>query len=122
MEIRILPHDHGQDADRILSAMPETEDFQRVADAFSLISDATRLRIFWLLCHTQQCVYNIAAAIGMSAPAVSHHLKLLKSAGLIKNRRIGKEIHYTLADTAEAGTVHRLVDEMFRMRCPNAER
>jgi len=112
------PHDHGGDLDRILSAMPETESFQRVADTFQLISDATRLRILWVICHSEQCVHNIAAAVAMSPPAVSHHLKMLKSSGLIKNRRIGKEMHYSLADTAEAQLVHQVVDEMFMIKCP----
>ena len=121
MEKGHLPHDHGQDAGRILSALPDQESFQRIAETFQLISDASRLRIFWLLCHSEQCVYNIAAAVDMSPPAVSHHLKMLKSAGLIKNRRIGKEIHYALADTDEAELVHRIADEMFVMKCPISE-
>ena len=113
-----LPHDHGQDAAGLLSVIPDKESFRKVADAFQLISDPTRLRIFWLLCHSEQCVINIAAAAGMSPPAVSHHLKTLRSGGLIRNRRIGKETYYTLADTEEAVLVHRIADEMFRMKCP----
>ncbi|MCL1805110.1 MAG: metalloregulator ArsR/SmtB family transcription factor [Clostridiales bacterium] len=113
-----LPHDHGQDVGRLLSVLPDLVSFQRVAETFQLISDSTRLRIFWLLCHSELCVYNIAAAVDMSPPAVSHHLKMLRNAGLIINRRIGKEIHYALADTAEAGLVHRIADEMFSMKCP----
>jgi DNA-binding transcriptional ArsR family regulator len=114
----LLPHDHGQGAEKVLAAMPEEESFHRVADTFQLISDSTRLRIFWLLCHSELCVANIAGGIGMSPPAVSHHLKMLKQSGLIQNRRLGKEIHYTLADTAEARLVHRTVDDMFSMKCP----
>jgi DNA-binding transcriptional ArsR family regulator len=119
-EMRNLPHDHGQDLDKVLSAMPDAESFQRVAGTFQLISDATRLRILWILCHNEQCVQNVAAAVNMSPPAVSHHLKMLKSAGLIKNRRIGKEIHYALAETAEARLVHQIVDEMFMIKCPTS--
>ena len=107
-----LPHDHGQDEGRLLSAIPEREAFRRAAETFQLISDATRLRIFWILCQSEQCVINIAAAAGMSPPAVSHHLRMLKSAGLIKNRRIGKEIHYALADTPEAERVRRIAAEV----------
>ena len=113
-----LPHDHGQDLDKVFSAMPDRESFQRVAGTFQLISDATRLRILWVICHSEQCVHNIAAAVSMSPPAVSHHLKVLKSSGLITNRRIGKEIHYALADTAEAHLAHQVVDEMFMIKCP----
>ncbi len=113
-----LPHDHGQDTEKILASMPGGGAFQRVAETFQLISDSTRLRILWILCHSEQCVCNIAAAINMSAPAVSHHLKMLKHSGLISNRRIGKEIHYTLADTAEAELVHKIVDDIFMIKCP----
>ena len=113
-----LPHDHGQDIGKVLSAMPEMESFQRVSDTFQMISDATRLRILWVLCHSEQCVHNIAAAVGMSPPAVSHHLRILKNTGLIQNRRIGKEIHYALSTSPEAHLVHQIVDEMFMMKCP----
>jgi len=101
--------------------MPDRESFQRVAVTFQLISDATRLRILWVICHSEQCVHNIAAAVGMSPPAVSHHLKMLKGSGLITNRRIGKEMHYALADTAEARLAHQVVDEMFMIKCPTSE-
>ena len=118
--INTLPHDHGQDMDKILSAMPDMDAFQLVAEAFRLISDPTRLRILWILCHSEQCVQNIASAVDMSPPAVSHHLKMLKSAGLIVNRREGKEIHYTLSGSVEAFVVHQVVDQMFMIKCPTA--
>ena len=113
-----LPHDHGQHTHEVLEQMPTPDSFAKVSDTFSLLSDSTRLRILWLLCHSEECVYNIAAAIGMSAPAVSHHLRALRQSGLIVNRRIGKEIHYTLAGTPEAELVHRMVDYIFQIQCP----
>ena len=116
-----LPHDHGGNIARVLSAMPGVEAFSKAAEAFLLVSDTTRLRILWLVSHSEQCVQNIAAAIEMSPPAVSHHLKILKSAGLIVNKRIGKEIHYSLADTVEAELLHRIVDEMLAIKCPKAK-
>lgn len=118
---KLLPHDHGQDIEKVLAFLPTEEAFHRVADTFRLISDSTRLKILWLLCHSEECVCNIAAAIDMSPPAVSHHLRVLKQSGLISNRRIGKEIHYTLADTEEAQLVHKTVDDIFDMKCPRAE-
>ena len=57
----------------------------------SLLSDPSRLRIFWLLCHCEECVMNISALVDMSSPAVSHHLRNLKASGLIVSRREGKE-------------------------------
>ena len=80
-----------------------------------MISDSTRLKILWLLCHSEECVTNIAAAIEMTAPAVSHHLRLLKNAGLIVSRKDGKETYYTLAKTEEAVLVHDIIDRTFHI-------
>ncbi|NLW78548.1 MAG: winged helix-turn-helix transcriptional regulator [Ruminococcaceae bacterium] len=113
-----LPHDHGDALKTILQRMPGEGAFATVADSFRHLSDPTRLRIFWILCHSEECVTNLAAAIGMSDPATSHHLRILKKAGLASSRRLGKEVHYTLADTKEARFVHRMIDDAFEMNCP----
>ncbi|MDD2215577.1 MAG: metalloregulator ArsR/SmtB family transcription factor [Eubacteriales bacterium] len=109
-QIKFPIHDHGQDTVRLLESMPSQETFDRVSDTFQLISNNTRLKILWLLCHSEECVTNIAAAIEMSAPAVSHHLRVLKQSGLIRSRRIGKETHYSLSDTQDAVLVHTIID------------
>lgn len=120
MAVPKLPHHHGDALAQVLLKMPDVEAFGAAADAFSQLSDATRLRILWILCHSEECVTNIAAAIGMSDPAVSHHLRILKKAGLATSRRIGKEVHYTLAATGEARLVHQMIDDIFEMNCPGA--
>ena len=114
-----LPHDHGQALGKILARMPSTASFAGAAEIFSQLCDPTRLRILWILCHSEECVTNLAAAIGMSDPAVSHHLRILKNAGLAQSRRIGKEVHYTLAETEEARLIHRMIDDVFEMNCPS---
>lgn len=116
-----LPHNHGQNIKHVLEKMPAVEEFQETASLFSQLGDATRLRILWLLCHCEECVSNIAAAMEMSDPAVSHHLKLLKTAGVIVSRREGKEVHYRLADTAQTKILHYALDEMFEVNCPSEE-
>lgn len=113
-----LPHDHGQNIDIVLEKLPSQEDCAQVAETFKQISDGSRLRILWLLCHCEECVSNIAAAMDMSDPAVSHHLKLLRKSGLIVSRRDGKEVYYKLADTQQAQLVHHVCEEMFRISCP----
>lgn len=118
MERLILPHNHGQNEEKILEKLPTKEECRIVAEIFKQISDGTRLRILWLLCHCEECVSNIAAAMEMSDPAVSHHLKMLKSTGLIVSRRAGKEIYYKLADTQVAEYIHRICEEIFQMKCP----
>ena len=95
----------------------KTADFQIIADVFKQLGDATRIHIFWLLCHYEECVLNIAATLDMSSPAVSHHLKVLKSAGIITSHRDGKEVYYTLAKTREAEIVHGAIDAMLDIKC-----
>lgn len=118
MEKQTLPHYHGQNEEIVLEKLPTIEECRRVADIFKQISDGTRLRILWFLCHCEECVSNIAAAMEMSDPAVSHHLRTLKSTGLIVSRREGKEMYYKLADTQVAEHVHRICEEIFQITCP----
>lgn len=106
----------GKNAKRI----PCNKLFDRASITFQLISDPTRLKILWLLSHYELCVNNIAISIKMSAPAVSHHLKLLKQSGLIDSKRDGKEIYYKIASTKEAQLVHKAVDDILDMKCPNS--
>lgn len=118
MAVKALPHNHGQDIDKVLQVLPSQEVCTEAAGIFKQISDGTRLRILWLLCHCEECVSNIAAAMDMSDPAVSHHLKLLRGSGLVVSRKEGKEVYYKLADTKQAQLVHRVCEEMFQITCP----
>lgn len=90
----------------------------QVAEVFKQVSDGTRLRIFWLLCHCEECVSNIAAAMDMSDSAVSHHLKVLRRGGLITSRRDGKEIYYRQADVRQAQLMHEACEKIFEITCP----
>lgn len=110
-------HSHGKDNAATRALIPEDEHARRVAECFARLGDPTRLKIFCLLCHSEECVMNIAQLIEMSSPAVAHHLRLLKEAGLIVSRRLGKEMYYRLADTPEAIELHRAVDTMFNLKC-----
>lgn len=118
MKNKDLPHDHGQNIEKVLEKLPNVSESVLVSELFKQVSDATRLRIFWLLCHCEECVSNISAAMDMSDPAVSHHLKLLRKSGLIVSRRDGREIYYKLADTKQARLLHRACEEMFESACP----
>lgn len=114
----ILPHDHDQPrTPALLARMPAQKHFDNTAQVFSLISDPSRVKILWLLCHTEDCVANIAAVVGMSSPAVSHHLRVLRQAGILSYRKAGKEALYTLADTEEAQLIHHIVDIIFGFKC-----
>ena len=68
--------------------------FQTVSDLLRLLGDSSRVKLFWILCHCEECVINLSAMVDMSSPTVSHRLKQLKSAGLIVLRGIIKEFWY----------------------------
>lgn len=106
-------HDHEWNIEELQHQLPDEDDFIEAADLFSLLSDSTRLRILWLLCHSEACVCNIASAIDMSSPAVSHHLRSLKQLGIISYRRQGKEVHYTLSDSPKGKMLHHMIDTFF---------
>ena len=119
MSTHSLPHDHGQPFEQELEHMPSTEDFGTVAAIFKQLGDGSRLRIFWLLCHCEECVVNLSAMVKMSSPAVSHHLKQLKAAGLIVSRREGKEVYYKAADTEQAQNFHHIIEWLVKIVCPS---
>ena len=114
-----LPHDHGQAFEHAFDHMPAVEDFATVSDLFKQMGDPVRVRIFWLLCHCEECVINLSAMVGMSSPAVSHHLKQLKAGGLIVSRREGKEVYYRAADTAPVRLLHHMIEDLVAITCPN---
>lgn len=117
-KIKLLPHEHGNCKSSIIECMPDTETVKTVADALKQLGDPSRLRIFWLLCHCEECVINIASITDMSSPAVSHHLRLLKSAGLIISHRNGKEMYYRAADTEIVDKLHHTIEDIARISCP----
>jgi len=114
----VLPHDHGQPIENITSEFPRVDDFQVLSELFRQLSDPSRMRIFWILCHCEECVINLAAMMEMSSPAVSHHLRQLKSAGLLVSRREGKEVYYKAADTPTSTEMHRMMESLMEISCP----
>ncbi len=112
-------HQHSLDLNQLIEKLPDYNQAQEVTDVLSTLSDPTRLRILWLLCHTTDCVADIALAINMSSPAVSHHLKLLKQHKIIESKKVGKEMLYTLANNRVAHLIHNMIDDMFEISCPN---
>ena len=121
MEKTPLPHYHGEDASHaeiVRQMLENTATFQRLSDIFRQLSDPNRIRIFWLLCHCEECVVNIAAMTEMSSPAVSHHLRILRDSGLLLARRDGKEMYYHAADTPQSRLLHELIEQVMDVACP----
>ena len=120
MKHPLLPHTHDAQADLepIVSGLHQAERFETVAELFKQLGDTTRLRIFWLLCHTEQCVINISALMEMSSPAVSHHLRALRGCNLIVSRREGKEVYYRAADNFQTQLLHKTMERVLAIACP----
>ena len=118
MEHYTLPHRHNQSMSQLMSHLPNIEEFQTTADIFKQLSDPTRIRIFWILCHCEECVINIAALTNMSSPAVSHHLRLLKASGIIVSRREGRAMYYKAADTEMVNSLPTTIESIADISCP----
>ena len=121
MENPSLPHYHGEEPahTEVVRQMLEKEDtFQELSDIFRQLGDANRIRIFWLLCHCEECVVNIAAMVDMSSPAVSHHLRVLKDSGLLSSRREGREVYYRASDAAQSRLLHEMIEQVMDVACP----
>ncbi len=83
---------------KINDATPPDEELDAVADFFKMFGDNTRLKIMLALQQSELCVMDIAEALSMTQSAISHQLKVLKQQDLVKARRDGKTIYYSLAD------------------------
>ena len=84
---------------KIDEKMPPEEELQDLAEFYKVFGDATRLKILYLLWCSELCVLDIAGILGISQSAISHQLRILKQMDLVKNRRDGKTIFYSLADS-----------------------
>lgn len=115
-----LPHHHGGPFEDKECSIPSGEDFRTAADLFKRLDDGNRLKIFWILCHGEECVMNLSALMDMSSPAVSHHLRQLRDAGLITSRRDGKEVYYQAADTEKCRVLHHAIEKILEITCPQA--
>ena len=114
-------HNHAHDLNQIITQSEKIEDFEKTAKVFEKLGDARRMQIFWILCHCEECVTDLSAMIGMSSPAVSHHLKVLKECGLIRSERDGREVIYRVTDNELAKLLHVTTEEIMAVSCPDSE-
>lgn len=89
---------HADVVDRVRRAMPDEEALMDLADFFKVFGDTTRIGIIAALYRSEMCVCDIAALLGMTKSAISHQLRVLKQTKLVKYRRDGKVIYYSLDD------------------------
>jgi|SRR5690554_496880 DNA-binding transcriptional ArsR family regulator len=89
---------HNDIVDRVKKKMPQEEILYDLAELFKVFGDSTRIRILWALDEEEMCVCDIAYLLNMTQSAISHQLRVLKQAKLVKNRREGKIVFYSLDD------------------------
>ena len=89
---------HEDTVRRALELMPPEDQLYDLAELFKVFGDSTRIKILYALFEAEMCVCDIAQLLGMTSTAVSHQLRILKGNKLVKSRRDGKNIFYSLAD------------------------
>jgi len=89
---------HEDVVNSVKEKMPEEEILYDLAELYKVFGDSTRVKILWALGESEMCVCDIAALLNMTQSAISHQLRILKQARLVKNRRVGKVVYYSLDD------------------------
>lgn len=93
-----VSHIHKEITMDVKNMMPDEEDLYSVAELFKVFGDSTRTKILSALFEHELCVCDICIVVNMTKSAVSHQLRVLKDANLVKSRKSGKEVFYSLAD------------------------
>ena len=91
-------HTHEEIVEKVLKEMPGDDTLYDLTELFRIFGDSTRIRILYVLFEAEMCVCDIAQLLGMTQSAISHQLRALKNARLVKSRREGKVVFYSLSD------------------------
>lgn len=89
---------HEDIVNKVKEIIPKEETLYDLADLFKVLGDSTRIRVLCALFEDEMCVCDIAALLGMTQSAISHQLRVLKQARLVKYKREGKVVYYSLED------------------------
>ncbi|MBR6769799.1 MAG: helix-turn-helix transcriptional regulator [Lachnospiraceae bacterium] len=92
-------HVHQEILEKVNTQMPEEDKLYDLADFFKVFADSTRIKILYVLMCAEVCVCDLAQILHMTSSAVSHQLRVLKQMDLVRSRREGKVVFYTLADS-----------------------
>ena len=92
------PQVHEELLKKLNETLPDEDTLYDLAELFKVFGDSTRIRILYVLFEAEVCVCDLAATLSMTQSAVSHQLKILKQARLVKARREGKQVFYALSD------------------------
>ena len=91
-------HAHEEIVEKVRQELPDEDTLYDLSELFRIFGDSTRIRILYVLFEAEMCVCDIAALLGMTQSAISHQLRALKNARLVKSRREGKVVFYSLSD------------------------
>jgi len=89
---------HHDTVNKVREVMPKGNEFYDLADLYKMYADSTRLKMLWALSVSEMCVCDLAALTGMTKSAISHQLKSLRLANLVRSRKSGKIVFYSLVD------------------------
>jgi ArsR family transcriptional regulator len=89
---------HEDTVNQVREKMPQEENLYDLAELFKVFGDSTRIKILWALDEAEMCVCDIAFLLNMTQSAISHQLRVLKQAELVKSRREGKIVFYSIED------------------------
>ena len=89
---------HEDILNQVRSSLPSDDSLFELAELFKVFGDSTRVRILYVLMEAEVCVCDLAEILNMTQSAISHQLRILKQMALVKNRRDGKVMFYSLAD------------------------
>ena len=92
-------HAHEEIIEKINASMPDEELLYDLAELYKVFGDSTRIKILYVLFESEMCVCDIAQLLNLSTSAISHQLRVLKQSQLVKFRREGKTVFYSLADS-----------------------
>lgn len=113
IEVCEFMHAHEDTVKSVRDGMPSDEALFDLAELFKIFGDSTRIKILYILFESEMCVCDIATLVGVSQSAISHQLRLLKQANLIKPRRDGKTVFYSLADDHVRTIINNGVNHIF---------
>ena len=91
-------HAHEEIIEKVNASMPDEELLYDLAELYKVFGDSTRIKILYVLFESEMCVCDIGALLNMTKSAISHQLRILRQSKLVKSRKCGKEVFYSLAD------------------------
>ena len=112
-------HAHDEIVEKVQKEMPSEDTLYDLTELFRIFGDSTRIRILYVLFEAEMCVCDIAALLGMTQSAISHQLKALKNARLVKSRREGKTVFYALADDHVKTIIDQGLEHILDLDCAN---